>query len=233
MTVEEEMMINYIKQKIDVLNLRLSSEYYYNSVVFCIIDAIYSINSNYTSTRNTVLRFCQKYRLEIYREYGSLPNSIENEHTVGDFLISVAGKSYDYLAEAVFENRQRTSTRNGILKAQAVCEFAQILLDNDINSLADIPRMYDAPQLENRIKGIKGQGSGVSLAYFYMLSGNDDLIKADRHILSFIHEATEKNVTKEEAQSLFTRCVEELRSINPHITCRSLDHAIWSYKSKK
>jgi hypothetical protein len=130
---EVTVMIEYISKNIDLLNLKLSREFYYNSIVFCVTDAIYSINANYESTKNTVIRYCKKNGLNRYWEYGFLPIGIEDEHTERDFRELVQGKSYQYFADSVFEKKQRTSSRSGILKAQAICEFADILHGNNIN----------------------------------------------------------------------------------------------------
>ena len=226
-------MLEHISKNIDITNLKMSKEAYYNSIVFCIIDAIYSINAKYASTKNTVMRYCQGNKLERYRKYGSLPVGIENEHTINDFKDFVCGECYEGLANSVFNNRQRTSTRSGILKAQAVCEFAEILHYNEINCFSDIPKMYGNPQIGEQVKGITGQASGLSLSYFYMLTGSDDFIKADRHILNFIYEATGQRVSKQQAEILFAECVERLKDRNPDINCRSLDHAVWRYMSSK
>ena len=63
--------------------------------------------------------------------------------------------------------------------------------------------------------------------------GNDDVIKADRHILNFIHEATGQVVSKQQAEIMFGNSVEKLMDINTDINCRSLDHAVWRYMSSK
>lgn len=226
-------MDQYITRTLNLSEAKLSRGYYYNSVVLCIIDAVYSIGARYSSTENTVFRYCRKIKIEPFRKYGSPTSSIINEHTVSDFLDIIKGHSYEALAASLFENKQRTSTNNGILKAQAVCEFAEILQANNINSFADVPRMYNNLRIENQIRGIRGQGTGISLNYFYMLSGNDDLIKADRHILRFIYEATGQEVNKQQAEAMLTSCVDKLRVRFPHLTCRLLDHTIWSYMSTK
>ena len=43
--------LDYIYNTIDIGDIRLSEGYYYNSIVFCIIDAVYSIGSRYASTK--------------------------------------------------------------------------------------------------------------------------------------------------------------------------------------
>lgn len=223
----------YIDSTINIEVLRLSEGYYYNSIVFCIIDAIYAMGVRYTSTKMTVRRYCLKNGLKIYRRYGSLPIDIKDEHRVEDFLRIVEEMPYLEIAEDLFENRQRTSPRNGILKAQAVCEFANILYNNNVNSFRDIPILYDDINIQNQIKSIKGQASGKSLDYFFMLIGDDNKIKSDRHIINFLKEATGKTLSKVEIEELFKSCVDILREGNPSITCRSLDHAIWGYMSNR
>jgi len=226
-------MVNYIKNTIDLSAVRLSDSYYYNSLAFCIIDAIFSIGAKYESTKNVVLRYCDKNNLEMYRDRNIPITNIEHEYTVAEFLRNTNGISFDDLASIIFENKQRTSTSNGILKAQAVYEFASILHNNNIDTFSDVPKMYENFTIETQVKAIKGQRSGISVDYFYMLSGNDDLIKADRHILNYIYMATGYRVSKDKAQKLIANSVEVLKLEYPEITCRMLDHAIWNYMAHK
>lgn len=115
---------DYVLSTLDFDNAKLSEDYYYNSVVFCVIDAVFSINSKYKSTQNTVLRYCNYNGLIPYRTYGSSSRDIQSEHKIEDFLKLVDGLAYETIANEIFGNRQRTSPSNGVLKAQAVCEFA-------------------------------------------------------------------------------------------------------------
>ncbi len=66
-----------------------------------------------------------------------------------------------------------------------------------------------------------------------MLTGDDNKVKPDRHIINFLEEATGKTLSKIEIEELFKSCVDILRERNPNITCRSLDHAIWGYMSNR
>lgn len=94
----EANVIDYLEKTLYLSRQKLGQEYYYRSLVFCIIDAVYSINSVYTSTRNTVKRFCSANGLHMYRPYGSSSTEIENEYTVMDFLDFIEGKTPEYLA---------------------------------------------------------------------------------------------------------------------------------------
>lgn len=224
---------DYVLSTLDLKNARLSEDYYYNSVVFCVIDAVFSINSRYKSTQNTVLRYCNYNELLPYRSYGSTSSDIQNEHKIEDFLNITEGMSFESIANDIFGNRQRTSPSNGILKAQAVCEFANTLYKNGINDYSTFYKLFDGGQIESEIKRIKGQSSGLTLTYLYMLAGHDDYIKADRHILNFIKSGTGRQVSKEEAEWMVTESVAQLKEKFPDVTCRLLDYTIWRYMSSK
>lgn len=225
--------LEYILGTINIENAKLSKSYYYNSIVFCIIDAIYSIGARYASTIKTVERYCNKNELQIHREYGSLPVNITDEHGVEDYLKMVEEITYLEMAEDLFENRQRTSTRNGILKAQAIYEFASILYKYNINFYGDIEKLYKDKNVHRKLKNIKGQNSGISLNYFFMLTGDENKVKPDRHIINYFKEATGKNLSHYEIEILMGKSVSTLKNINSNLTIRSLDHAIWAYMSSR
>lgn len=224
---------DFVLSTLDLNNAALPQEYYYNSIMFCVIDSVFSINSKYKSTQNTVLRYCNYNGLIPYRTYGSSSRDIKSEHKIEDFLKLVNGLAYETIANEIFGNRQRTSPTNGVLKARAVCEFAYTLYKNEINDFSTIYRLFDDGQIESQIKSIKGQASGLTLTYLYMLTGHDDYIKADRHILNFITNGIGRQVSKEEAEWMIKDCVTALKELYPNMTCRLLDYTIWRYMSTK
>lgn len=221
---------DYITETIDLDSIKLSKSYYYRSLAFCVIDSVYSVGANYTSTLNTVLRFCTSRELKPFREYGTSPDRIFNEYTIEAFLRDVNQFTDDELADEIFGNRQRTSSRNGILKAAAVREFALALKLNGINGFQDMSKMTDSLASESRVRSIKGQGSGKTLSYFYMLAGDEGKIKPDRHIMNYLRTATGYPVSSDEASMLIQEAVEELREVYPVLTPRLIDHAIWNYE---
>lgn len=97
------------------------------------------------------------------------------------------------MAKQVYQNRQRTSTRNGILKAEAILRFAQITHEYGVEYLQDVEKILGNAEFEAEITHIPGQRSGISLRYFYMLAGSEDFIKPDRMINRFVCEATGKH----------------------------------------
>ncbi len=85
-----------------------------------------------------------------------------------------SGLAPEDAADALFGNRQRTSTRSGILKAEAVRRFALALRDAGIDEFPDLDddRLAKAEAIA---RTIPGQRSGISFDYFRMLAGDDSL----------------------------------------------------------
>lgn len=50
----------------DLASAALSPSYYYDSLPYCIIDAVFSIGVRYTSTQNVVKSYCAYYGLREY-----------------------------------------------------------------------------------------------------------------------------------------------------------------------
>ena len=130
----------------------------------------------------------------------------------------------------VFVNRQRTSTKSGILKAEAVWKFASALRSHRIEYLQDVGETLPSAALQRAIGLIPGQGSGISLQYCWMLAGSDELIKPDRMVLRFLEDSLGRPVSTEEALRLVAGAVAELKAQCPAMSPRLLDHKIWEYQ---
>ena len=127
------------------------------------------------------------------------------------------------MAEQVYKNHQRTSATNGILKADAVARFACCLRSHSIESLHDVPKVANSQRFEAEIKAIPGQGSGISLRYFWMLAGSDQFIKPDRMVLRFLGSALSRAATVQEAGPLMIAACQLLVVKYPQLTLRLLD----------
>ncbi|MDD3394502.1 MAG: hypothetical protein PHG19_07670 [Anaerotignum sp.] len=232
--MEENDVIKIVKcceNTFELDKLKLSEGYFYNNLPLCIIDAIYSIGVRYTSTRNTVLRYCQHYEIRRIRETSEFPSELF-QHRVCDLIQNIKQVSPDIFAKEILKNKQRTSSRNGILKAEAVLLWAETLDKLGIQSLQDFNTKYSMT-LEHELKKIHGQSSGISLTYLRMLAGNDNFVKPDRHIIKFLSNCVDKNVEIASVQKLMEDIVGELSKDYKHMTVRLLDHAIWGYMSKE
>jgi hypothetical protein len=117
--------------------------------------------------------------------------------------------------------------RNGILKAEAARRFAGALAEHGIERLQDVTAAATSRQLEAAVRAIPGQRSGISLTYFFMLAGSDDLVKPDRMLGRFLRGCLSREVDPEETQELLTAATAQLRVRYPQLTPGLLDQAIW------
>ena len=176
----------------DIEYCRLPEEYYYASLPLCIIDNIFSIGSKYSSTHNTVIRYCDYYKLKRLRNEDDCADECKL-HTVSDLRNNIESLGSENFADVVLKNRQRTSTTNGILKSEAVFQWTKIFEGHNIQYIMDIERKLDE-NIEQMLLQVPGQKSGTSLNYLRMLCGNDNACKPDRHILRFLSENLERTI---------------------------------------
>lgn len=211
-------------------NAELSSSYYYDSLPQCVIDAVFSIGVKYTSTTNVVKSYCAYYGLRVHNRDHDQKG---DKHTISQLIDHITSTGVRKSADVIFQNHQRTSTRNGILKADAVLRFARVLQKYGVETLADMLYKGLPLQAEVEIMRIPGQKSGLSLRYLYMLSGDDSQSKPDRHVMRFLKEHTGQDYSIQQAQDLLAEAVEILREKYPQISVRLLDYSIWNYMSHR
>lgn len=198
----------------------------YKSVVFCVIDAIFSIRSKYNPTTINVLdRSAKAFGL----------NSRFDELIVSDFVDKYRHTSADELATELFGNRQRTSTSNGILKAEAVKQALSVFSDIGINTMDDFNDTMKKSLAESEWLQIKGQTSGVTWRYLCMLAGDPNNFKDDTHIYNFfIHKLGYSIRFGSDYEKLKKAFLIEHSKVSqrfPGITIAILDHMIWKYMS--
>jgi hypothetical protein len=219
---EVEALANYCKSKLDLTNLQLPEEYGYPNLLLCIIDAVFSIGVTYSSTRNTVNRFTAY----VHDKHG--PDFVM---PISDFCQLHSENPIEHVAKTIYQNSQRTSSKNGILKAEAVWRVAQLLQSLGVESLADIEKFVGKEEFETPFQQIPGQKSGVSLRYLYMLLGSETEIKPDRMVIRFLTNALNRSVRMEECHSLVLEACQILTSEFPDLKPRTLDHFIWQFQS--
>ena len=217
---------NACKMVLDLPSASLSQAYYYASLPYCVIDAVFSIGVKYTGTQNVVKNYCTYYGLQ---EFNQMRDRDVDVHTISQLIHNIISVGVENSADVIFKNHQRTSSRNGILKAEAVFRFATILQKYGIETLSDMAENGIPSEAEREILEIPGQKSGLALRYFCMLAGDDTKAKPDRHVLRFLKEYTGHTFSVMEAQNELIDAAEELREEYPHITVRLLDYSIWNY----
>ena len=219
---------------LDLKNARHVDEDYYQSLPFCIIDSVFSIGVKYVNARNAVIKFCNYYNLQRIRNNKTFEYpEISDQLSISSFVSKYNDQTLQDITDKIYNNRQRTSARNGILKSEAVLKFAETALSYDVNYFQDIPRIVNNPSFEKDIKNIPGQKSGLSLRYFFMLTGQHQYVKPDRMIMRFIESVTGKTPDMDEAQKLITSACHQLENNFPHLSPMLLDNQIWSYQRDK
>lgn len=209
---------------------QLAEEYFYQSLPLCIIDAVYSMGVKYTAVQNVVRRYCNHFDLKKIRSLrDSLPATSEQE-SIAEFCEKYSAHSPREFAEDIYCNKQRTSSTSGILKAEAVLHWAEVLRDHSVEYLQDVPSVMGSTGFECAMRAVRGQSSGISLSYFWMLSGSDDLIKPDRMIIRFLKDALGREPALSEAQGLVAAACETLKDTYPELTPRLLDYEVWQYQ---
>jgi hypothetical protein len=211
-----------IRAKIDLTNLSLPEEYFYASLPLCVIDAVFSIGVTYSSTQAAVARWCERQD----PPWARVGRAGCGEHTISDLIDALKAVGPDAAAENLFGNRQRTSSKSGILKAEAVLRFAEVLKLHGVQGFGDTDDPPRNTCIERDLRAIPGQASGISWEYFLMLSGADDYVKADRMVCRFVADALNvAAVTPPVARATLIGAAEELR-----VAPRAVDYAVWNFQ---
>lgn len=220
-------------------NQPLGKEFYYKSLDLCVLDSVFSIGVKYTSVINVISNYCQsnnrdRYRSELLQtEGGDFPDQRE-QYTISLFIQNVEEIGFEVYAETIIKNKQRTSTKNGILKIEAACLFAKVLQSKKIEYFQDLANKDQKfiDDLETEIRKIKGQKSGISFKYFLMLAGNKNLIKPDRMIKRYLASILNVNtLTDQDCQTLLSDSYEILKKSRTDITSlRHYDNLIWNFQ---
>jgi len=207
--------------------IEVAEEYGYASLPLYVIDSVFSIGVRYESVRNVIERYCKRFGVPKQALSRSEPPPRGQQESITAFLVRVVPMHADQLATEVFGNRQRTSARNGILKADAVVQFAGALARHRIEHLQEVAEAVDLSAVEGEVRRIPGQSSGLSWRYFLMLAGRENLVKPDRMIFRFLERAVGRPVGPDEAQAMHTAAARELDREVPGIKPRTLDNEIW------
>jgi hypothetical protein len=197
------------------------------SLSLCIADAVWSIGANYD---DVVVPLVRKLAAKLGVEQPTIPA----QEPVGvDPLPAtrLAELGLDVLTGLT--NRQRTSTRHGILKSEAVLRHAHVFVEHDVTSLAEVIELFADEHrfaaVDAAFRSIPGEGAhGVRRGYLWMLVGQNDLIKPDRMVLRWfrrhgvvVDPAGARDVIAELVPVIGPR-------LGRDVTAWEIDHALWS-----
>jgi len=231
MTEDIDKLVAHIRQTLSDLRSPLSdAAYEYAAIPLCVMDAVFSIGVRYESTERTVRDWCIRYGWEISRKQAT------EEHTVTEFLkiLEPYENRWREMATEVFKNQQRTSSKSGILKAEAVFKFCKVLQRFGIETFADALKSGLRQDLRLAIKRISGQGSGISYNYLLILVGHEDAVKPDRMLTRFVANALGvSDLRLEVSAELVREASKSLRAEFPELTPRLLDNKIWKFQREQ
>ncbi len=224
-------LADYIEQS-GLMAPALADEYRYASLPLCVVDAVFSIGVRYTSTQKVVANLCE------YADWPRYASSRESRgaggHGICDLVALFDTLGIEGMADTVFQNRQRTSSRSGILKAAAVLLYCRALTEAGINTFDDFEQNR-REYAEAIILGLPGQSSGIAFDYFMMLAGDDNLIKPDRMVQRYVGNALKLDAIPQPRQAaiLVRLAARDLCQRGHRWTPLHLDYAIWRFQSAK
>jgi hypothetical protein len=216
--------------RLDLAAAKLGNEYFYQSLPLCVIDAVWSIGVLYKGVQDVVERYCEHFGLREFRDGQTDLLSVESQESITEFIDKYNEYGVERFTHEIYQNRQRTAPTNGILKSEAVLMFAKVLQYHKVEHLQDVVRVVNDRSFESDIKLVPGQKSGVSLAYFFMLTGSENRVKPDTRVMAFLEDCLNRTVKTSEAEPLLQAAVSLLKPKYTHLMPRLLDHVIWQYQ---
>ena len=229
MPTDAEIVADYARGVLPLEGARLGDDFYVANLAYCVIDAVFSIQSKYEAVRNVLDRYEKATgRPRLRKDHDNLP-SREAQQSISDLCALFEKKGLEEMTQ-LFGNRGRTSPKGGILKAEAVGLFALALRKHGVEHLQDVEGEMENEALEKDIRAIPGQGTGITLSYFWMLAGSDRLVKPDTMVIRFLETALHRTVAYTECQRIVSEAARELEGEHPQMTPRLLDHLIWGYQ---
>jgi hypothetical protein len=203
------------------------------SISLCIADAVWSIGANYDKVVVPLVRG------RVAAALGVDQPTVPAREPLGEDplpLAELAGLDHDELTRIT--NLQRTSTRGGILKSDAVLRHIRVFRDHHVNTLADAIDLFtDGDRfaaVDAALRSIPGEGRfGIRRNYLWMLIGQGDLIKPDRMVLRWLarHGVTADPAV---ARDIIATLVPVVSArLERDVTAWEIDHALWLPGRKK
>ncbi|WP_460359289.1 hypothetical protein [Mycobacterium sp. ZZG] len=198
------------------------------SLSFAITDAVWSISADYDAVVVPLVR------KNLAAEFGVDQPTMPATDPIGDDPLPVTALTELNVEElTALTNRQRTSTRGGILKADAVLRYARIFTDHGVVTMRDAVELFDDTArfdaLDSALRSVPGEGGeGVRRGYLWMLIGKDDLIKPDRMVLRWLdHHGVTADPSR--ARRIVEHLIPEVtRELGRLVSDWEIDHAMWN-----
>lgn len=197
------------------------------SLSLCIADAVWSIGAHYD---NVVVPLVRK----LAAKFGVEQPTISMSEPLGPDPLPLAELADLSVEELIpLTNRQNTSTRGGIRKADALLRHVHAFRSHGVRDLGDAIALFGDDErfaaVNTDLRKIPGEGAhAVRRDYLWMLVGQDDLIKPDRMVLRwFRHHGV--TVDPVGARDLIAALVPAASAgLKRPVTAWEIDHALWN-----
>lgn len=217
-------LIDRIADRVAAIGPRAQGQRW-SSLSACVLDAVWSIGARYDAV---VVPFVHRVL-----EPGALGPLLSTDPETDVYPLPRFVTSFpdEKALIAASRNRQRTSTRNGVTKAQAALSCAHILVTNGVHELRDVRRMAADPAIHARVdralSRVPGEGlHGIRRGYFWLLCGDEERVKPDRMVMRWL--ASHGIVDPSAARQLLVDVAARLSArADAPVTPRAVDHAIW------
>ena len=189
----------------------------YQSLPTCIIDCIYSLYTKYEPTTIPIVNHFANHYLNGDRYRGGV--------TISAFIDKLETEGLDYFRDEVVKNHQ---ILGGVPKEKICLKIAHYLQCLNIETVEDFKNFKYLELLEVVLLSVKGFGeAGVN--YLFMLAGDENRCKPDRHVHHSIKDSCGHDVSHEECQIIFSEATKILKQQYPYLTVSKLDGLIWQY----
>jgi hypothetical protein len=143
----------------------------WTSLAACVLDAVWSVGAGHDRVVVPLV-----HRVLIPGATGPLTSDSAptvDTHPLPRFLTRFPD---DEALQQAARNRQRTSTRNGVTKADAALRYARTLVNHGVLGVDDLPRLMADQEAWSRVdralSRIPGEGEqGARRSYFWTLCG--------------------------------------------------------------
>jgi hypothetical protein len=197
------------------------------SLSLCIVDAVWSIGANYDKV---VVPLARKLAAKLGVEQPTIP---AQDPIGADPLPATRLTQLDLDVLTGLTNRQRTSTRHGILKADAVLRHAHVFVEHGVTTLPDALDLFTDEHrfsaVDAAVRSIPCEGAhGIRRNYLWMLVWQNDLIKPDRMVLRwFDHHGVVLDPAG--ARNVIAKLVTVIGPrLSRDVTAWEIDRALWS-----
>ena len=198
---------------------------YRDGLALCLIDSLQSTGVTYSSVENVVAR---------YRSYRGEQCGDPNRDGVPELLATFDELDGPHGWAQKIGNNNRTSTRSGVLKSQAIQDAARVLHEAGIETAADLREAAQDEAHLARIRtawcAVTGQRRGITWHYVQMLAGIPG-VKPDRMVCRFVADAlglSSTGVTPQFSLEILTAAAEDM-----NLSPTDLDHAVWQYQRSR